>query len=75
MPHSFSNAFSLSLSNHHIYGSDRLGIVKQGSVVNEEIGNDILTTHYAGLTRFEVKDHLGNGYNFILRKGLTLLNS
>ena len=60
LPNQFLNAFSLSLSNHHVYGSDRLGIIKEGSVENKDDPDGELITHYAGLTRYEVKDHLGN---------------
>jgi RHS repeat-associated protein len=65
VPYAFSDAFALSLSNHHTYGSDRLGIIKHGSNVEEAVDEnnptgDQTIEHYAGMTRFEVKDHLGN---------------
>jgi RHS repeat-associated protein len=58
--------YALSIQNHHTYGSDRIGQVKAGSFVkgrnevgeNEAAGN--YSEHYAGLTRMELKDHLGN---------------
>lgn len=60
--YAFSDAFKLSLSNHHVYGSDRLGLAKSGVVLEDTdvTTGDKTVEHYAGLTRFELKDHLGN---------------